>query len=51
MFDNQLPASFFAPGNQLLGTNTVPNPFLGIITHPTQELPVPGGEFGRRRAG
>ena len=38
---NQLPASFFSLGNQLLGTNTVPNPFLGIITNPTSSLSQP----------
>ncbi len=35
---NQLPASFFALGNQLLGSNQVPNPFLGVITNPTSNL-------------
>jgi hypothetical protein len=38
---NQLPASFFALGNQLLGSNTVPNPFLGVITNPTSSLSQP----------
>ncbi len=38
---NQLPASFFALGNQLLGANTTPNPFLGIITNPTSSLSQP----------
>ncbi|MGH9720054.1 MAG: TonB-dependent receptor domain-containing protein, partial [Bryobacteraceae bacterium] len=38
---NQLPASYFALGNQLLGSNTVPNPFLGIITNPTSGLSQP----------
>lgn len=38
---NQLPASYFALGNQLLGQNTVPNPFLGIITNPTSALSQP----------
>jgi len=32
---NQLPASFFSLGNQLLSTNTVANPFYGIINTPT----------------
>lgn len=35
---NQLPASYFALGNQLLGTNQVPNPFFGIITNPNSSL-------------
>ncbi|HYI95578.1 MAG TPA: TonB-dependent receptor, partial [Bryobacteraceae bacterium] len=35
---NQLPASYFALGNQLLGTNQVPNPFFGVITNPTSTL-------------
>ncbi len=35
---NQLPASFFALGNQLLSTNQVTNPFLGIITNATSSL-------------
>jgi hypothetical protein len=35
---NQLPASFFALGNQLLGTNQVDNPFFGIITTPTSSF-------------
>ncbi len=38
---NQLPSSFFALGNQLLGSNTVPNPFLGIITNATSSLSQP----------
>ena len=38
---NQLPASYFALGNQLLGSNTVPNPFFGIITNPTSSLSQP----------
>jgi hypothetical protein len=38
---NQLPASFFSLGNQLLGSNTVPNPFLGVITNPTSALSQP----------
>ena len=38
---NQLPASYFALGNQLLGSNTVPNPFYGIITNPTSSLSQP----------
>ena len=38
---NQLPASFFSLGNQLLGNNTVPNPFLGVITNPTSSLSQP----------
>ncbi len=38
---NQLPASFFALGNQLLSTNQVPNPFFGIITNPTSTLSQP----------
>ncbi|MBS1829755.1 MAG: carboxypeptidase regulatory-like domain-containing protein [Acidobacteria bacterium] len=38
---NQLPASFFALGNQLLGSNTVPNPFFGVITNPTSSLSQP----------
>ncbi|MBM3727187.1 MAG: hypothetical protein FJW40_17410 [Acidobacteria bacterium] len=41
MAHNQLPASFFTLGNQLLGTNTVPNPFLGVITNPTSSLSQP----------
>jgi hypothetical protein len=35
---NQLPASYFALGNQLLGTNQVTNPFYGIILNPTSSL-------------
>ncbi|MBI1791364.1 MAG: TonB-dependent receptor [Acidobacteria bacterium] len=35
---NQLPASYFSLGNQLLGTNRVPNPFFGIIANPTSAL-------------
>ncbi len=35
---NQLPASYFSLGNQLLGTNQVANPFFGIITNPTSTL-------------
>ncbi len=38
---NQLPASYFALGNQLLGSNTVSNPFYGIITNPTSSLSQP----------
>ncbi|MBL8174299.1 MAG: carboxypeptidase regulatory-like domain-containing protein [Bryobacterales bacterium] len=38
---NQLPASYFALGNQLLGSNTVANPFFGIITNPTSSLSQP----------
>src|SRR5689334_22904780 len=38
---NQLPASYFALGNQLLGTNQVSNPFYGIITNPTSSLSQP----------
>lgn len=38
---NQLPASYFALGNQLLSTNQVPNPFYGIITNPTSSLSQP----------
>jgi len=38
---NQLPASFFALGNQLLPSNTVPNPFFGVITTPTSPLSQP----------
>lgn len=38
---NQLPASYFALGNQLLGSNTVANPFLGLITNPTSSLSQP----------
>lgn len=38
---NQLPASDFALGNQLLSTNQVPNPFYGIITNPTVSLSQP----------
>ncbi len=38
---NQLPASYFALGNQLLGANTVPNPFFGVITNPTASLSQP----------
>jgi hypothetical protein len=38
---NQLPASYFALGNQLLGANTTPNPFFGIITNPTSPLSQP----------
>jgi hypothetical protein len=38
---NQLPASYFSLGNQLLGTNQVPNPFFGIITNPTSSLSQP----------
>lgn len=44
---NQLPASFFALGNQLLGTNTVPNPFFGIITNPTSSLSQPRIAFSQ----
>jgi hypothetical protein len=35
---NQLPASYFALGNQLLSTNQVSNPFYGIIQNPTSSL-------------
>jgi hypothetical protein len=35
---NQLTASYFSLGNQLLGTNQVPNPFYGIILNPTSSL-------------
>ncbi|MBI3209495.1 MAG: TonB-dependent receptor [Candidatus Solibacter usitatus] len=38
---NQLPASYFALGNQLLGSNTVANPFVGIITNSTSSLSQP----------
>ncbi len=38
---NQLPASFFALGNQLLSTNQVPNPFFGVITNPNSTLSRP----------
>jgi hypothetical protein len=38
---NQLPASYFALGNQLLGSNTVDNPFYGVITNPTSSLSQP----------
>lgn len=38
---NQLPASYFALGNQLLGANTVANPFFGVITNPTSSLSQP----------
>jgi len=38
---NQLPASYFALGNQLLGTNTVVNPFASVITNPTSSLSQP----------
>ena len=38
---NQLPASYFALGNQLLGTNQVPNPFFGVITNPNSTLSRP----------
>jgi hypothetical protein len=38
---NQLPASYFSLGNQLLGTNQVSNPFFGIITNPTSSLAQP----------
>ena len=31
-------ASYFPLGNQLLGTNQVPNPFYGIILNPTSSL-------------
>jgi hypothetical protein len=33
-----LPPSYFSLGNQLLGTNQVPNPFLGIVLNPTSSL-------------
>lgn len=36
---NQLPASFFSLGNAL--TQSVPNPFFGIITNPTSALSQP----------
>jgi hypothetical protein len=35
---NQLPASFFALGNQLLAANQVANPFFGVITNPTSSI-------------
>ena len=38
---NQLPASYFSLGNQLLSTNQVPNPFYGIITNPNSTLSRP----------
>ncbi|MFN7919024.1 MAG: TonB-dependent receptor [Bryobacteraceae bacterium] len=38
---NQLPASYFSLGNQLLGSNTVPNPFAAVITNPTSSLSQP----------
>jgi hypothetical protein len=38
---NQLPASYFSLGSQLLAANTVPNPFFGIITNPTSSLSQP----------
>ena len=38
---NQLPASYFSLGNQLLATNQVPNPFYGIITNPNSTLSRP----------
>lgn len=38
MTHNQLPPSFFALGNQLLGANTVRNPFFGVITNPVSPL-------------
>jgi hypothetical protein len=41
MTHNQLPASYFALGNQLLGANQVPNPFFGIITNPSSPLSQP----------
>ncbi len=44
---NQLPASYFAFGNQLLGTNQVPNPFSGIITNPTSPLSQPTVAFSQ----
>ncbi len=44
---NQLPASNFALGNQLLGNNTVPNPFLGIITNSTSSLSQPRIAFSQ----
>lgn len=44
---NQLPASFFALGNQLLSTNQVPNPFFGIITNPTSSLSQPTVAFSQ----
>jgi len=47
MTHNQLPASFFSLGNQLLGNNTVPNPFLGIITNPTSSLSQPRIAFSQ----
>ena len=36
---NQLPASFFALGTQL--TQSVPNPFFGVVTNPTSTLSQP----------
>jgi hypothetical protein len=38
---NQLPASYFSLGNQLLGTNQVANPFYGVIVNPTSSLSQP----------
>lgn len=38
---NQLPASYFALGNQLLGSNQVANPFFGVVTNPTSPLSQP----------
>lgn len=38
---NQLPSSYWALGNQLLGTNQVANPFYGVITNPTVSLSQP----------
>ncbi|MDX1983086.1 MAG: TonB-dependent receptor [Bryobacteraceae bacterium] len=44
---NQLPASFFALGNQLLGANQVDNPFFGVITNPTSPLSRPRVAFNQ----
>jgi hypothetical protein len=38
---NQLPSSYWALGNQLLGTNQVANPFYGVILNPTVSLSQP----------
>ncbi|MBC7924537.1 MAG: TonB-dependent receptor, partial [Bryobacteraceae bacterium] len=38
---NQLPASFFSLGNQLLSTNQVENPFFGVITNSNSILSRP----------
>ena len=44
---NQLPASYFSFGTQLLGANTVVNPFAGIITNPTSSLSQPRVAFSQ----